>query len=80
MFTVEIKINGSLVANITGLNVTNDITLSTEDTYDYEVYETPGRDALSRLNDGVLKVGTVKHGRGDGIMKLVKKILNDKGA
>ena len=79
MFTVEIKINGTLVANITGLNITTGVDLPI-DYYDYEIYETPSgnRDSGSfKLSEGSINKGSVAHKRDGGVGELVRKILND---
>ena len=66
MFSVEIKINGSMIAHIYGHN-TSTFNEKGETIYDYELYE---------VNKEVkaLRYGKVSHKRGDGIFELVKKI------
>ncbi len=65
MFTVEIRINGSLISHIYGQNrgMTGELT-----NYAYEYYEPETRN---------LKKGTVQHDRDAGITPLITKILND---
>jgi hypothetical protein len=68
MFTVEIKINGSLIGHIYARNV-KDVGLD-ECEYAYEYYEPESR--------GLTK-GKVRHRRKDGIRPLVGMILGDVG-
>lgn len=66
MFTIEIKINGTMIGHIYGRNLCvqeNGLSL-----YDYEYYE-PEIPKLQR--------GTISHCREQGIRKLVKLILSD---
>ena len=69
MFTVEIRINGSLVSHIYGVNVTDShpINNGKGDRYDCQVY-----DVEKRASRDV----SVRHHRRDGINALVAKILN----
>jgi hypothetical protein len=66
MFTVEIRINGSLIGHVYGRNKgdNNDGTSS----YEYEYYEPEQRK---------VKKGKVDHRRMDGAVPLVVKILSD---
>ena len=68
MFTVEIRINGSLVSHIYGVNVTDShpINNGKGDCYDCQVY-----DVEKRASRDVL----VQHHRKHGINALVAKIL-----
>ena len=71
MFTIEIKINGSMIGHIYGRNIGY-----TEDcgpnehmmNYTYEYYEPETRE---------IKSGRVKHERTDGARRLVQLILED---
>jgi len=66
MFTMEIRINGTMIAHIYGRN-----TGETKDgahEYVYELYETETRGVVN---------GTVYHKRQEGIKKLVSAILAD---
>lgn len=65
MFTVDIRINGTLTAHIYGLNRR---TMGTGDEYSYSLYEPEG---------SKIKEGMVKHFRNEGILVLVEKILED---
>ena len=67
MFTVEIKINGSLINHIYGHNE-GPAPVGLGDQYRYELYEVEKRD---------VKNGRVTHKRSDGINKLVAAILLD---
>lgn len=67
MFTVEIKINGSLIGHIYGHNE-GDSPDGKGDKYRYEYYEPETREVRN---------GNVVHRRSDGIRKLVAAILND---
>lgn len=69
MFTVEIRINGSLVSHIYGVNVTHECAVndSKGDCYECQVY-----DVEKRASRDV----SVRHHRRDGINALVAKILN----
>jgi hypothetical protein len=69
MFTVEIKINGTLINHIYGRNEgpSHD---GLGDQYRYELYEVETR----QVNNG-----RVTHKRSDGINKLVAAILLDAG-
>lgn len=66
MFTVEIKINGSLIAHVYGVNQTVLPTGLTR--YGYEVYEVASRKVTT---------GTVEHLRLAGIVPLISTILDD---
>lgn len=65
MFSVEIKINGSMIAHIYGHN-TMKFNDSGETIYDYELYEVNSKKGL--------REGFVAHKRGEGIFELIKKI------
>lgn len=65
MFSVEIKINGSLIAHIYGHN-TMKFNDRGETLYDYELYEVNSKRGLRK--------GFVNHRREDGIFELIKKI------
>ena len=67
MFTVEIKINGSLINHIYGHNEGSSPD-GRGDQYRYELYEVETR---------AVKNGRVTHKRSDGINKLVAAILLD---
>lgn len=66
MFTVEIKINGTMLGHIYGRNL--QVQEGGLDRYEYEYYEPE----IPKL-----RCGTVLHGRKNGIRKLVKIILDD---
>lgn len=66
MFTVEIKINGSLIGHIYGHNE-GDLP-NGESKYRYEYYETESRKVVN---------GNVTHKRHHGIRQLVNAILTD---
>jgi hypothetical protein len=68
MFTVEIRINGSLINHIYGHNEGPSRTKNGEDAYRYELYEVESRKMTN---------GTVSHNRGNGINALVVAILTD---
>lgn len=80
MFTFEIRVGGTLLAHIYGVNVcdvcgVDDLGKILEEelkkhkcSYTYEYYETSTRKVIS---------GTVKHYRGDNIRKLIVLILKD---
>ena len=65
MFTVEIKINGSLIGHIYGHN---EGPTPDGDRYRYEYYETEKRKVVN---------GEVVHHRADGIRPLIAAILSD---
>lgn len=65
MFTFEIRINGSLIAHIHGLNIGS---TPEGDRYKYEYYEVDTRKVLT---------GKVVHRREKGIRPLITTILND---
>jgi hypothetical protein len=65
MFTVEIKVNGSLIGHIYGRNMSGD--KDGKCWYNYEYYEPETRHVMK---------GTVPHKREDGIRALVTTILN----
>jgi len=67
MFTVEIKINGSLINHIYGHNE-GPSSVRGNDAYRYELYEVETRS---------IRNGNVNHDRKDGINALVAKILQD---
>ena len=70
MFSVEIKINGSLIQHIYGHNeglVEGGKRFDTSK-YTYDVYD---------VEDHKLKKGEIIHDRSDGIGKLIGKILID---
>lgn len=71
MFSIEIKINGSMIAHIYGHNE-GTYNSAGETQYSYELYE---------VNKGekALKYGGVEHIRNEGIFTLIKKILIDSG-
>lgn len=66
MFTVEIKINGSMIAHVYGRNY--DTLPSGLTKYRYEYYQPENR---------ALRTGFVEHDRSLGIVPLVKSILID---
>jgi len=66
MFTVEIKVNGSIISCINCKNITNRNEDSDEDLYEYECY-TYSKNLIKK---------TIKHKKEDGIHKIVGKILN----
>ena len=66
MISVEIKINGSLIAHIYGHNE-GTYNSKGETQYSYELYEVA-------KGDKALKYGTVDHKRDEGIFQLIKKI------
>lgn len=66
MFSVEIRINGTLISNINCKNVTDPNTDSDENLYLYECY-TYEKDIIKNV---------VAHVKSDGIHKLVGKILS----
>lgn len=69
MFTVEIRINGSLINHIYGHNEGPSSTGKyQEDLYSYELYEVDSRNVRN---------GQVAHYRPDGINSLLVKILNN---
>ena len=68
MFTVEIKINGSLISHIYGHNE-GDL-LDGTSLYRYEYYETETRKVRN---------GKVAHKRNAGIRELINTILTDVG-
>lgn len=65
MFTIEIKINGSMIAHIYGHNQTS---TNDGDIYRYEYYETEKRRIVN---------GEVTHRRELGIRPLIAAILAD---
>ena len=65
MFTVEIKINGSLIGHIYGHNEGH---TDKGDRYRYEYYETETRKIVN---------GEVTHPRRNGIRPLITAILSD---
>jgi hypothetical protein len=67
MFTVEIRINGTLINHIYGHNE-GDSTKPGEDSYRYELYEVETRKVTN---------GTVTHARRNGINALIRDILTD---
>lgn len=67
MFTIEIRINGTLVAHIYGRNLNK--TPHGDFEYGYEYYS-------PELPSSVIK-GIVCHDRGKGINPLITKILDD---
>ena len=67
MFTVEIKINGTMIVHIYGLNKC-EITDTGETKYDYEIYEVSTRQ---------VKSGSINHFRSKGVAPLVASILLD---
>jgi len=72
MFTVEIRVNGSLVACATGQN-TGWATEEGEGVYDYEYYQP----SLEKKVKSKIKRGQVYHNKSDGIRKLVSAVLKD---
>ena len=64
MFTVEIKINSALVAHIYGVNEADGAEGSQ---YRYDLYN---------VADRTVKAGMVSHDPEDGVLALVKKILD----
>ena len=68
MFTVEIKINGSMIIHIYGHNE-SETDSSGRDKYSFEYYEVETKKIQS---------GTIYHNRGDGICKLIELILTAK--
>jgi hypothetical protein len=66
MFTIEIKINGSMIGHIYGHNEGLAPEGKGETVYRWEYYRTESRE---------LQNGTALHKRGDGIEALVCKIL-----
>lgn len=72
MFTVEIRINGSLVSHIYGLNTTH---LHGFDPDHGDCYECQVYDVEKRASRDV----SVRHHREDGINALVAKIIKEAG-
>jgi hypothetical protein len=68
MFTIEVKINGSLISHIYGRNIGDGPDGASQ--YAYEYYEPEIRKVVK---------GEVFHARGEGIRSLVQKILADVG-
>lgn len=68
MFSVEIRINGSMIAHIYGHN-TSTFNSDGDTLYNYELYEVNGKTGL--------KSGFVAHKRSDGIFELIKKICSE---
>jgi hypothetical protein len=68
MFTVEIKINGALIAHIYGRNITSSDHPAAKDLYQYEYYQTETHKVQN---------GKVAHARDAGIIPLVSLILKD---
>jgi len=66
MFSVELKINGSMISHIYGKNVKDDG--SGYYLYDYEYYQPETRG---------LKTGSLRHKRDAGLARLVRDILTD---
>ena len=68
MFSIEVKINGIMIAYIHGRNIEHipdkqdDVCL-----YTYDLYDT---------NKGIVEKGNVLHKRDEGILKLIKRILD----
>jgi hypothetical protein len=67
MFSVEIKINAQLISHIYGHN--EGVSPSGETKYSYRFY--------APEENPCLKEGNVLHFRGDGLNKLIGKILED---
>ena len=65
MFSIEIKINGSMIGHIYGRNIGN---TGAKDQYIYEYYEPELRKVIS---------GNVNHKRSNGIRELLAVILKD---
>lgn len=65
MFTVEVRINGSLIAHISGHN--KEELMDGSCAYSYELYEVESKR---------ISTGSVNHSRQDGILPLVAKILD----
>jgi len=68
MFSVELRVNGSLIGHIYGRNVTQQSSRKEEDEYAYEYYEP---------EQALLIKGRVSHSRPNGLRRLVQLILND---
>lgn len=68
MFTTEIKINGTMIIHIYGVNETRSAFRGEDNIYRYEYY---------RVEDREIKNGKVAHKREDGIEKLLIKIFQD---
>jgi len=68
MFSVELKINGTLVAHISGYNITEHPYRTGTHKYSYEYYEVD--------SSRVIK-GTVEHNREDRLTELIRIILNN---
>lgn len=66
MFTVEIRINGSMISHIYGRNVSESQT-SGKHVYDFEYYQPETRK---------IQKGQVEHNRSDGINSLISSILD----
>lgn len=66
MFTVEIRINGTLISHIYGRNIAP--LPNGKSRYEYEYYEAESRK---------VQTGTVEHRREDGLRSLVTEILNN---
>jgi len=70
MFTIEIKINGSMIGHIYGHNEGLDPDGSEKTVYSWEYY---------RVESRKLQHGTVLHKRDEGIESLICKILKETG-
>ena len=68
MFSVEVRINGSMIGHIYGHNegFTNNSKKYDECNYTYQYYD---------VQEGIVYSGEVKHERQDGIEELLKRIL-----
>lgn len=69
MFTVEVRVNGVMVAHVYGVNTGE--ADGDRHIYRYELYETG-----NALNGISVRSGTVRHRRQDGILALVRGILS----
>jgi len=67
MFSIEMKVNGMLIAHIYGRNITHIKARKGDYLYTYELYD---------ADKGTVEKGEVVHTRSKGILALVNKILN----
>ena len=71
MFTVELRVNGTLINHIYGRKVTDNFTVpkgDNRDRYMFELYAPESRE---------VQKGTVLHDRDSGIRELVRAILEE---
>lgn len=68
MFTMEVRINGTMICHIYGRNInhTNGKYSGDTDKYSYELYQVESKK---------IRKGTVFHNRSKGILVLLKKII-----